>query len=71
MCELYSQWAVKEDFTRKHRDSLTSHDPRFEEEVGKTIDEFDKCRHFSISRLANGNFYCHQCQTELKLCMTK
>ncbi len=68
MCELYSQWAVKESFTGKHGDSLSHNDPRFEEEVGETL---DNCKHFGILRLENGNFYCHRCQNELKLEMAK
>lgn len=71
MCELYSQWAVKESFTGKHRDSFTDNDPRFEEEVGETLDKFDICKHHSISRLGNGHFYCQQCQNELTLEMAK
>lgn len=71
MCELYSRWAVKESFTGKHGDSLSYNDPRFEEEVGETLDKFDICKHHSISRLGNGNFYCYRCQTELKLEMAK
>lgn len=70
MCELYSRWAVKEDFTREPRND-TSHNSGLKEEVGDSIDQFDKCPHFAISRLANGHFYCHRCQIELELTQIK
>lgn len=70
MCELYPQWVVKEDLTRKLGSNKTF-TSGLEEEVAKTIDNHDLCKHFSVSRLANGNFYCHQCQQELKLILNK
>jgi len=68
MCELCPQWLLTKDLTRKQDDHReTSYNSGLKEEVGKTIDQHDKCRHYSISRLQNGNFYCNQCQHELKL----
>lgn len=62
------QWLLSKDLTRESDDRReTSYNSGLKEEVGNTIDEFDKCRHFSVSRLQNGNFYCSQCQHELKL----
>lgn len=67
MCELCPQWTKQKDFTRESKNNNTSNNSGLEEEVGNSIDQFDKCSHFAISRLANGNFYCNQCQKELKL----
>ena len=58
---------VKEEIVREQSDT-DAHLSRLEEETGtKMIDQFDKCPHFTVSRLANGHFYCHRCQIELKL----
>lgn len=71
MCELCPRWMVKEEIIRE-QSNTDAELSRFEEETGtKMIDQFDKCPHFSISRLANGNFYCHSCQLELKLVLNK
>lgn len=68
MCELCPQWVHEKNLSRKSNDFRgAGYSPRFEEEVGKTIDDFDICSHTSVSRLTNGNFYCYQCQKELKL----
>lgn len=64
MCELHPQWIQQEDLTRESANDLQSYNQRFEEKVGKII---GLCNHNSITRLTNGNFYCHQCETELQL----
>ncbi len=67
MCELYPRGMVKEEIIREQSNSEANFS-RLEEEIGKDmIDQFDKCPHFAVSRLANGHFYCHRCQIELKL----
>lgn len=64
MCELCPQWVQSKDLTRESRNYIQSNYSRLEEEVGKII---AMCKHLGITRLENGNFYCHQCEKELKL----
>ncbi len=65
MCELCPQWVVKKDFTRKHDDFRgTSFNSGIKKEMGNSL---DKCDHISVSRLGNGNFFCHNCEEELQL----
>ncbi len=68
MCELHPQWVHQKNFSRKSNDDPT-HYSRFKEKVGKkmTLPGID-CKHITVTRNQNGNFYCFQCDQELKLC---